>query len=236
MLPRAILFDLDDTIISFEGVSGAAWEKCCSDFVNQNTLAFSKQELLSQINAIRKWYWSDANRHTIGRANIIEARRNIVKIALSNLEVYDENLSNGLADMFSSYRVELICLFPNSIHTLKELKAQNVKLALLTNGTSHDQRAKIDRFNLSDFFDVILVEHEVGYGKPDTRIYKLALERLGLGAKDVWMVGDNLVWDVQAPQQLGIYSIWNDYQNSGLPEGSEIIPDRIVSDISELLK
>lgn len=236
MFPKAILFDLDDTIISFEGVSEEAWKKCCSDFINEYLPVCNEQELLSQINTTRKWYWSDPERHKIGRTDMIQARREIVKIALNNLKVYDIIQANSLADSFSAYRVELISLFPNSINTLKYLKSKNIKLGLITNGTSKEQRAKINRFNLNDFFNIILIEHEVGFGKPDLRVYIKALEYFNVESKDVWMVGDNLIWDIQAPQKLGIYSIWNDYQNKGLPKDSQIIPDRIINDISELLK
>jgi putative hydrolase of the HAD superfamily len=166
---------------------------------------------------------------------MIKARREIVKIVFENLKLKDENLSNSLADNFSKYRVELICLFPNSIKTLTELKTKGIKLGLITNGTSEEQRAKIDRFKLAVFFDTILIEHEVGFGKPDLRIFNKALEQLKAEAKETWMIGDNLVWDVAAPQKLGIYSIWNDYQHKGLPVDSVVIPDKVINDIAEVL-
>lgn len=79
-----------------------------------------------------------------------------------------------------------------------------------------------------------MIEEEVGVGKPDTRVFEIAMQKLGLGPEDVWMVGDNLVWDVEAPQKLGIYAVWNDFRKKGLPKNSIIIPNRIISEISEL--
>lgn len=49
------------------------------------------------------------------------------------------------------------------------------------------------------------------------------------------MVGDNLEWEVAAPQRLGIYSIWHDHLGEGVPAGSPIRPDRIVRSIAELI-
>ncbi len=66
------------------------------------------------------------------------------------------------------------------------------------------QRSKINRFGLADLFDLILIEGEVGFGKPDPRVYERALESLGVAAGDTWMVGDNLEWDVAEPQRQGI--------------------------------
>jgi putative hydrolase of the HAD superfamily len=83
-------------------------------------------------------------------------------------------------------------------------------------------------------FDVVLIEGELGYGKPDRRIYELALSRLRRSPADTWMVGDNLEWDVAAPQELGIYGIWVDASGKGLPAGSSIRPDRVVQSILEL--
>ena len=49
------------------------------------------------------------------------------------------------------------------------------------------------------------------------------------------MVGDNLEWDVAAPQRLGIVGIWLDVLGTGLPEASAVTPDRIIRSLSELL-
>jgi putative hydrolase of the HAD superfamily len=49
------------------------------------------------------------------------------------------------------------------------------------------------------------------------------------------MVGDNLEWEVAAPQRLGISSIWFDTAGKGLPGDTHIRPDRIVASLSELL-
>ena len=49
------------------------------------------------------------------------------------------------------------------------------------------------------------------------------------------MVGDNLEWEVAAPQRLGIHAIWYDPVGEGVPPGSTAKPDRIVQSLSELL-
>jgi putative hydrolase of the HAD superfamily len=59
---------------------------------------------------------------------------------------------------------------------------------------------------------------------------------LGVSATDTWMVGDNLEWEVAAPQRLGIYAIWHDAYGTGLPPDSPIRPDRIIRALPELLE
>jgi putative hydrolase of the HAD superfamily len=235
MLPKAILFDLDDTIISFDGVADYAWEKICKSFIESEKTSFNVIELLENISKARKWYWSDSERHKIGRMDMIKARREIVKVALNELYFFDEDKAYKMADNYSKLHEELICLFPKSMETLEKLSSLGVRMVLITNGTSEKQRGKINRFCLSGFFQYCFIEEEIGFGKPDTRIYEMALQKLNLKAEEVWMVGDNLVWDVEAPKKVGIFAIWNDFRRKGLPKDSTIIPDMIISDISELI-
>jgi putative hydrolase of the HAD superfamily len=49
------------------------------------------------------------------------------------------------------------------------------------------------------------------------------------------MVGDNLEWEVAAPQRLGIFGIWFDAAGKGLPRDTHIRPDPIIASLSELL-
>ena len=67
------------------------------------------------------------------------------------------------------------------------------------------------------------------------RAYTHAMEVLGVGPHETWMVGDNLEWEVVGPQRLGIHAIWHDGYGVGLPPGSPIKPDRIIRWLSELL-
>jgi putative hydrolase of the HAD superfamily len=235
MLPKAILFDLDDTIISFDGVCEAAWEKVCKDF-STKTSFLSDVELLRSIAKVRKWYWNDPIRHQSGRLNLVSSRREIVRIALYKHKIPDEKYVLEIADGYTKLQEEMIHLFPNAIQTLEYLYKKGVKLAMLTNGSAETQRRKIERFKLAEYFETILIEGEQGFGKPDPRVYELALEKLQVNQSETWMIGDNLEWDVAAPQRLGIYSIWNDFNNVGLPQSSTIKPDRIVTNISELLE
>jgi putative hydrolase of the HAD superfamily len=55
-------------------------------------------------------------------------------------------------------------------------------------------------------------------------------------AQDTWMVGDNLEWEVAAPQRLGIFAVWFDSAAKGLPRDTGIKPDHTVASLSELLQ
>jgi putative hydrolase of the HAD superfamily len=144
-------------------------------------------------------------------------------------------LAKQVAVDYTRAREETLCLFPDTIPTLTQLRSAGVELALITNGEAEVQRRKIQRFALADYFSVVLVEGEFGLGKPDERVYLHVLEQLHVAPKDAWMVGDNLEWEVAAPQRLGIKGIWYDVAGNGLPGTSLVRPDRIIRRLSELL-
>jgi putative hydrolase of the HAD superfamily len=121
---------------------------------------------------------------------------------------------------------------PDAIETVRWLRESGRRLALLTNGAGAAQRRKIARFELADLFDVILVEGELGFGKPDERVYRHALDALDVRPSEAWMVGDNLEWDVRAPQQLGLRGVWIDARGEGLPPESSVTPDHIVRSLT----
>ena len=227
MLPTAILLDLDDTILDDSSAVESCWRGACAPEPNA-------ADLFDAIQTASKWYWSDPERHRAGRLELNAARRHVVALALASLGIDDPACAARVSDAYSRGRDAEMIPLPDAIATVKWLREERCRLAMLTNGAAAAQWQKIARFELTDLFDAILVEGEVGFGKPDERIYRLALGRLGVRPSEAWMAGDNLEWDVATPQRLGIFSIWIDRHGRGLPAGSPVRPDRIIQSLSEL--
>jgi putative hydrolase of the HAD superfamily len=238
-LPRAILFDLDDTILVAFGPAQSHWQRTIAAFADQlgpieaTVIAAAIEAASTELRAdpARDKYW----RHRTGAA-----RRRIVATAFAALaaaghRVPTEAIGDALADAYNALHDEELSLFPDAHETLDRLKELGVQLALITNGAAEPQRAKVVRFALEHRFDHIQIEGEHGFGKPEERAYNHAMEVLGVGPHETWMVGDNLEWEIVAPQRLGIYAIWHDGYGVGLPRNSPIRPDRIIRRLSELL-
>ena len=239
-LPRAILFDLDDTIIRAYGRSDRAWAAVIGEFAPM-LAPLNDGQVLGAILQSARTFWEDSARARIWRQKIREARREVVACAFAALAekgkyVPAADVQCRLADRFSDYRNENLELFPDAHTTVDALRMRGVKLALVTNGASTDQREKIERFQLTERFDHIQIEGEHGFGKPEPRAYQHALQSLGVNAPESWIIGDNLEWEVSAPQQLGIHAIWFDPDGVGLPQGTTARPDRIVRMLPELLE
>lgn len=233
-LPKAILFDLDDTILSYDNELDEVWSEVCDEFATRLD-GVRPEALRAAIDEHRAWYWSDPDRHRRGRLDLELARREIVGGAFERLGLAMSPIAEELGLSYAKKRDAAIEPFPGALETLKIIRDRGVRLALVTNGNGEAQRRKIDRFGVEVYFDYVLIEGEFGAGKPEERVYRHALERLGARTDEAWMVGDNLEWEVAAPQRIGIFAIWMDSRRKGLPESTNIRPDRIISALPELL-
>jgi len=232
--PVAVFFDLDDTLLRCASTAEQCWRELCERFTPQLE-GVSATALAAAIEDSRSWFWRDAERHRRGRLDLPAARRGIVSAAFRRLGIDAPAVADALADAYTFEREERLELFPDALDVLQRLRDRHVRLALLTNGSRAFQRQKIERFSLAKLFDCIIIEGEFGVGKPDERVYRHALATLDVSPRNAWMIGDNLEWDVAAPQRLGMAGIWVDSAGSGLPAGSTVTPDRIVQRLSELV-
>ena len=232
-LPRALLLDLDDTILDAHRNPDEAWIGVCREFAGRLG-ASSPEALHAAVLESRDWIWGDPERSRRGRLNMTGTRRVIVRRALESLGVPYSPAVEAMADRFTTLRDAAIRPFPGAIDTLGRLKGEGIRLGLLSNGDGPTQRGKVERFALEDFFDHIQIEGEFGVGKPDERAFRNALAALGAEPAETWMVGDNLEADIRGAQQVGIHAVWVDSAGDGLPEGTPVRPDRIIGALSDL--
>jgi putative hydrolase of the HAD superfamily len=227
-LPRAVLVDLDETIVDGSAVVDC-WKVACECCPPD-----AEPQVLAEILRLRDWYWSDPERHRQGRLDLSAARRYIAGLALENLGHDAAGLADRIGERYDQCRDERTVLFPDAVAVLTWLRESGCRLALVTNGAAAMQRQKIARFRLAPFFDAILVEGELGFGKPDERIYELALTELAATPRHSWMIGDNLEWDVEQPQKLGLTGIWVDRAGAGVPPSSAVRPDLVIRNLAEI--
>ena len=240
MRPKAILFDLDDTLISPHHHRTFFWHGAIQDIWKQKEAHGVPEpkdidDLVNKIDRSAADFWSVPDRHKSGRLDIRTARFTILDNAIGSDNRYDRNTRWLIADRCGALMFDKTTLFPDAISTLKNLKLEGIKLALVTNGASEAQRAKINKFDLEQYFLHVQIEGEAGVGKPELQAYKIAMEKLNVVATETWMVGDNIDWEVIAPQKLGIFSIWRDPRGYGiLPEGTSAKPNRIITKLAQL--
>jgi putative hydrolase of the HAD superfamily len=78
--------------------------------------------------------------------------------------------------------------------------------ALLSNAWDDLRQVLEQRLKILDAFDQVIISAEVGLIKPDERIYRLALERLGVGAGEAVFV-DDFAHNIAAARLAGLQAI-----------------------------
>lgn len=225
--------DLDDTLLDYSGGVDECWHEACAALAGP--AGIDPAALVAAIVRTRHWFWSDPVRHRVERVNMLGAWTKIAAHALRALHRADETLAASIAQDFAERRWARMDLFPGVAGALGSLRERGIALALVTNGDTVHQRRKIERHDLGRFFDAIVIEGEMGVGKPEEIVYRYALSQLRVKAEEAWMVGDNLEWDVGAPQRLGVRGVWVDGVGEGLPSPSPVVPHRIIRAFPELL-
>ena len=81
------------------------------------------------------------------------------------------------------------------------------KTGAVSNGQRVFSEQEMRAFGLYDRLDFVIFSSDLGYQKPDPRIYAAALDRMGLQAPDVLFIGDNPENDVDAPRKIGMQAL-----------------------------
>ncbi|MBS7643295.1 HAD family hydrolase [Candidatus Bathyarchaeota archaeon] len=97
---------------------------------------------------------------------------------------------------------------PDAIQALRILKSSGFKLGIVSN-TSCGKclRYHLEKHLLMQCLNAAVFSDEVGYRKPNQKIFRDALTQLGVTAEEAIHVGDNLYADIQGAKQLGMKTI-----------------------------
>ncbi|NOQ38677.1 HAD-IA family hydrolase [archaeon] len=138
-----------------------------------------------------------------------------VRNLISDLDIEtDEKLVKELTGILENMRKsDKIRPYPKTLETLKILKDKGFRLGIISNAIYPDFESLDMKYGLKSLFDVIVLSYEEGVIKPDPKIFKIALKRLGSGNSETLMVGDNLKDDVIAAEEQGIDSLLLDNEN-----------------------
>lgn len=122
---------------------------------------------------------------------------------------------------------------PSALALLEELKRKGIKTGLISNW-DHSCRKVLKESQLLDLLDTVVISSEMGVEKPEKEIFEAAFEQGGTSAQESLYIGDNYYDDVIGASKVEMDSVLiNPYGREGI---EEILYDKVVSDISEVIK
>lgn len=94
----------------------------------------------------------------------------------------------------------------------------------------------LEEFGLSGLFNTVVESAVVGIRKPDTRIFQLGVDALGLPPEEITVVGDSISKDIAPAKRLGCQTVWIKGEGwTDQPEDTSMA-DRIISDLTEIIQ
>ncbi|MCP4639758.1 MAG: HAD family hydrolase [bacterium] len=119
----------------------------------------------------------------------------------------DESLAPAMADHAERHLVESTFLFDDTVATLSGLRESGFRLGIVTNGYSEVQRAKLARHALEPLVDFVVISGEAGVHKPNTGIFEIALAHADVAPHQAVYIGDQPDVDVRGAYDAGIHPV-----------------------------
>jgi putative hydrolase of the HAD superfamily len=258
MALKAILFDLDDTLLWDERSVAEAFKATCEAAVARYPQLAADEVEASVRKEARALYESfdtfpftkmiGINPFEALWGNFSEGEdENFVKLralapgyrtaawtkGLLALGIDDVELGQVLGELFPKERRARPIVYENTFPLLNALKG-DFKLLLLTNGSPDLQKEKIAGVpKLAAYFDEIIISGQFGEGKPAISIFQYAMKLLNIGPNDGLMVGDKLTTDILGSSKVNMRNVWINHHN--IDRSNEIIPTYEINDIGELM-
>ena len=191
--PRAVLFDLDDTLTHRRASVARFATRFAQDFAS-HLHPLGVDALCTVIESV------DADGYR-PRPEFVA----LLDRALAWVQMPDENT---LLTYWQSVFPQCCVARAGTQRVLYWLRARGIALGLITNGSEAVQQAKIDALAIRSYFATIVISATVHVEKPDPRIFHLALSTLGVAPEEASFVGDHHRNDVWGAAQIGMTSIW----------------------------
>ncbi|MCP8317635.1 MAG: HAD family hydrolase [archaeon] len=209
---RAVIFDLDGTLVKF-----------ALDFIR------ARKEAIAEIR-----------RRGIDTENLSESLSlySMLKLIKERTDVkIFSNLKKSLWNIIEKIELEAANKTeaqPNALQTLIKIKNLGLKLAIVTNNGRKATSIVIKKFGLNDFFDVIITREDSEELKPDGGSIKRAIEILGIDAKEAIYVGDGVI-DILAAKKAKVTSVAVPTGVSDIENLVETKPDYLIGSLKDII-
>ncbi len=217
---KAVLFDLDNTLIDFMKMKRTCSEAAVSAMVNAG-LDIDESKAL-------KTLFEMYNEHGMENQQIFEK---FLKQVSGKID--PKILASGIV-AYRRVKVGHLVPYPHVQNTLIKLKELGIKLGIVTDAPRKQAWLRLAELNLTDFFDIVVTLEDTGRLKPSKMPFKQAIKHLSLKPEKILFVGDNPIRDIAGAKKVGMKSALAEY--GLIVKGKKIKADYVLGDISDLVK
>ncbi|WP_077623755.1 HAD family hydrolase [Sediminibacillus massiliensis] len=251
---KAILFDLDDTLLWDKKSVEAAFSATCQLaaqrydidpgqleqavreharelYASYETYEFTKMIGINPFEGLWGNFLDEEDNFRKMKEIVPIYRKDAWRKGLQSLGIDDREFAYELAERFPVERKKHPFTYEETFEVLDNLHGK-YKLLLLTNGSPDLQNTKLELTpEIGPYFDSIIISGGFGKGKPDPSIFEHALESLSIHKEEAVMVGDNLMTDILGASRAGIRSVWI---NRNHKAAGDVTPTFEINHLNEL--
>jgi len=213
---EACVFDAYGTLFDVDSAARAAQDSLAEKWQPLAELWRAKQLQYTWLRGLAGHY-----------ADFWQVTGDALDFALSTLHLEDAELRARLMNLYLALEA-----YPEVPGTLRRLKADGMKLAVLSNGTPAMLAAAAANAGVAGLFDAVLSVEEVKVYKPHPSVYGLACERLGMAPAHICFLSSN-GWDAYSAKAFGFHVVWCNRFGQA-PERIPETPDAQIATLAEL--
>ena len=197
---KHIFFDLDHTLWDFEKNSNLTFE----ELFRAHKIHLELEDFIAVYSPINFDYWKRYREEKVSKEELRYGRLK------DKFDALDFKISDTLIHQLSN---DYIAVLPNNnylfdgVFELLDYLKPKYTLHIITNGFEEVQQLKLEKSGIKKYFDTIITSESVGVKKPNPRVFRYALEKVGTMPENCVMVGDNLEADIIGALNCGITSI-----------------------------
>jgi putative hydrolase of the HAD superfamily len=219
MALKAVLFDLDNTLVDFMQMK----KRCSEAAIRAMAEAGLGMQEAKAKNLLFKMY----KEHGIEDQNIFE------KFLLKAKGKVDYRvLASGIA-AYRRVKAGYLAPYPKVRETLIKLKENGLVLGIVSDAPRLQAWLRLAEMSLTEFFDVVVALEDTGRKKPSKMPFKQAIKRLGFEPGQILFVGDNPNRDIKGAKSVGMLAALAAY---GQQVKGKSRPDFVLKEPSDLLK
>jgi len=221
---KTILFDIDDTLVDYKACEKVSLQRCYNRYFKTYT---GLDTFLENFHRINGYLWQQVEEEKIP-ASVVG---HTLFRQLANM--YGCSFGLEISGFYEAELIENSFLVDGAEELLKDLKANNFKIGLISNGFANIQRTKYRNLGLSKYSEVLVIAEEIGKAKPHPQIFYHALKFMGANPANTLMVGDSLTSDGEGAKKAGLKFCW--YNPHRAENSLSWQPDFIIHELKHLL-
>lgn len=204
---RVVWIDLDDTLVDFHTNSRRALRQLF-DTQNLAPLFGTHGHWTECYETYNHALWDKYNRALITREQL---RTDRFAMPLQEAGVPEKEaieLSARFDPLYLDFLAQEKALVPGAIELLERLRTEGVTIGILSNGFKEVQFKKLNNTGLMPYIDIVVLSDDIGVNKPDVRLYRHAMERIGISDPEAHlMIGDNPSTDIAGALAAGWHAM-----------------------------